>query len=405
MTQVGEESLRARVERALDARSQDHGVLTRTNEKITIAVPDATRPLDHHATLAPLLERLADHHADITIIVALGLHRQMTASEMAPLAELSDRFGATLIQSDPHAGGDAGRVICVEEDVGYELEGVEQALPACFDRAVVEADRIICTGLVEPHQYAGFSGGVKTISIGCAGAQTISAMHGLPYLRHPNTRLGQLEGNAFRGALRRLVRKLPPILALQVVPCEDPVVTFGVAEEAFERAASSAARELFVGHKKTYPWVALPVPAVKATNVYQSSRAASYVALASHPVIEQGGWLLIEAACEEGMGEGNGERAFASALERGREVLWREFQDVRYLPALRGGQQRAYVFAQVLSRFRMAWIGAPALEVLAAWDIPQFATREEAIDALGLDVSKGLVARDVFHRVPVLTSS
>ena len=389
---------RARVERALDARS-DYFASLRAGAKVTIAVPDATRPIDHHATLVPLLERLIARQTHPKILVALGLHRPMNASELAPLAEISQRFDIPLIQNAPQ---EPARVVCVEDDVGYELEGVTQPLPACFDGAIAEADHIICTGLVEPHQYAGFSGGVKTVSIGCASQQTISAMHGLPYLRHPGTRLGQLDGNMFRQALRRLVRDLPPIYALQVVPCEEPVVTFGPAEVAFKEAAAHAAKTLFVEHDKTYPWVALPVPSVKATNVYQSSRAASYVALAARPVIEPGGWLLVEAACEEGMGEGAGEQAFARALERGFDALWREFQDVSYTPTLRGGQQRAYVFAQVLSQYRMAWIGAAYQESLDAFGIPQFDTRARAIEALELDASAGLIAEDVFHRVPIL---
>lgn len=392
--------LRARVERALDARSSFFSSL-QSGARVTIAVPDATRPLDHHATLIPLLERVMDQGAHPTILVALGLHRAMTPSERAPLAEICQQFSVPSIQTAPR---EVGAVICVEDDIGYDLDGVTLPLPASFDKAVVQADHIICTGLVEPHQYAGYSGGVKTVSIGCAGEQTISAMHGLPYLRHPGTRLGQLEGNMFRQALRRLVRSLPPIHALQVVPCEDPVVTFGPAEVAFEEAASHAAKTLFIEHETTYPWVALPVPSVKATNVYQSSRAASYVALAARPVIEPGGWLLVEASCEEGMGEGAGEQAFARALERGFDAIWSEFQDLAYTPALHGGQQRAYVFAQVLSQYRMAWIGAPRQKSLEAFGVPQFDTRAEALEALGLDRSAGLIAEDVFHRVPILAA-
>jgi nickel-dependent lactate racemase len=57
------------------------------------------------------------------------------------------------------------------------------------------SDLIIATGVVEPHQYAGYSGGGKTVVIGCGSEETIRLTHGPQFLDHPGVRLGQVDGN------------------------------------------------------------------------------------------------------------------------------------------------------------------------------------------------------------------
>ena len=66
------------------------------------------------------------------------------------------------------------------------------------NRVLWESDLIIATGVVEPHQYAGYSGGGKTVVIGCGSEETIGLTHGPQFLDHPGVRLGQIEGNPFQ---------------------------------------------------------------------------------------------------------------------------------------------------------------------------------------------------------------
>lgn len=372
--------MRARVERALQGATLPTG-------RVTVAVPDATRPLDLELILPPLLERLP---SPVTLYVALGLHRPMTPHELLGLHRVARMYGAHV---EDHA---SDACLEVSPDVGLFPGG---KLPAWFGRAVVEADALVCVGLVEPHQYAGFSGGVKTVSIGCAGAETISAMHGLAYLRDPRTTLGVVEGNPFREALGRLAAPLAPMYALQVVPTPVPQVFWGAVDDAFSRAVEVASEGLFEEHTRTYPWVHVPVPAAKATNVYQASRAATYVSLVEGSVVEPGGWILVEATCEEAMGQGSGEVACARALARGADALLAELYGSG-TRALRGGEQRAYVIAKALERHRIAWIGAPAIPELSSLGVPQFATLAEAVSGLGLGATHGITLSDVFHAVP-----
>lgn len=341
--------------------------------RVTVAVPDATRPLDpaHVERLVADLERRG---AEVTLLVALGLHRPMTAAEIGPLSAIAASHGVMLLQ---HDAGDP--------------DGLLEVGDARFHRAVVEADHTVCVGLVEPHQYAGFSGGVKTVAVGCAGRETIDRLHGLRLLREPGTRLGRIEGNPFQAELVRLTCPLD-LWALQVVPGGG--VHEGPALEAHAAAVEEARQTCFEPLPDELDWMHLVVPPSKAQSFYQASRAATYVALSERPAIRQGGRLVLEASCPEGLGQGAGERAFAEALRRGREALLSELAADR---PIRGGEQRAYVLAMALERAEIVLVG-PELEGLEGL-IPRYASAADAVAELS---DHGRRFDDPFHRVPIL---
>lgn len=371
---------------------------TFAESEVTVVVPDRTRPIDYQNHVLPLLERLDETADSITVLAGIGLHRPMTGAELSPLEEETQRLDIPLIQHDAHAD----EMVALEEDVSENRPGWPK-LPAQFHPTIVEADAVVTVGVVEPHQYAGFSGGSKGVAIGCASHRTIGAMHGLEFLRSEGTRLGAIENNPFRNAIDRLVDDLPPIFGLQIVPGSGelgPRFAFDDVDTAFERAVEQARDRFFFTLDEPADWFHLPVKRAKATNFYQASRAATYVALALGSAIRPGGTLLLEAACPEGIGQGTGERACAEAMERGRQTLLEQLRGDEPVET-RGGQQRAYVLAKALEHCEIALIGAPRLEVLEAVDIPQFDTIEEAL--VGLEIEgRGRTIEDVFHAVPVL---
>lgn len=331
-------------------------------QRITIVVPDATRPLDYEAVLDPLLRQYADH--DLTVLVALGLHRPMTRAELAPLRRVCDRVSASLLQHDAQRTVDG------------------------FAPQVVDTDRIINVGVVEPHQYAGFSGGVKGVAIGCASSDTIAEMHSLTMLRECGARVGWMDGNPFQERLWELVEDLPPIDGLYLVPGFDDVFV-GDARSGFA-AAVEVARELHFERVDPVSSMLLRVPPTKATSFYQASRAATYVALADSPAIEAGGTLYVSAPCPEGIGGGAGERACGEAMQKGRERLLEELRRAEP-PQTRGGEQRAYVLAMALQKVDIVLVGAPEIPSLASMGIGQ-AARAPSVE---------LVVDDAFHAVPL----
>jgi hypothetical protein len=166
--------------------------------------------------------------------------------------------------------------------------------------------------------------------------------------------------------------------------------------EVFRRAVAEAERLCFDPIDAPLEWMHLEVPAAKAQSFYQASRAATYVALAERPAIRHGGRLILDAPCPEGLGAGSGERAFAKALERGRERLLEELRTDD--KAIAGGEQRAYVLALALERAEIVTVGAAPMPELAAFGIPSCASVEEAVG----DRTNGRRFADPFHKVPIL---
>ncbi len=336
------------------------------DRSVAVVVPDATRPFDY-ARLGPLLEGLLAVNARPRIVVALGLHRPMTDEELRPLV-LASR-GAPVLQHDA-------------------------ATSATISEHVTSADAVICVGLVEPHQYAGFSGGIKTVSIGCASAAAIAESHGLWSVADPRVAIGRVDDNPFQAMLWSRARGLEDVWALQVVPGDPEVELFGPVREAFARAVEVAAEVCFERWDAPKRWLRMIVPAAKAKSFYQASRAATYVALHPRPAIARGGLLVVEAACEEGIGRGAGELAFARALMRGRGVLAEELRAQER--TLAGGEQRAYVLLRALEVARIVVVGAPVMPELKGIGVEQVEKR----DALGLSAADGTTVEDVFRRVP-----
>lgn len=318
-----------------------------------IIVPDATRPLDIPRALAGIVSD------DSEVLVGLGLHRPMTDAEIAPLARACP--GVPVFQHDP--------------DRPIDLRTYE---------------RITVVGVVEPHQYAGFSGGVKGIVIGCGARATIAEMHSLAMLRACGARVGWVDGNPFQERLWELARDLPPIDAVFEVPGHDELVR-GPVREAFDTAVAVARERHFRVLEAPVESMLLRVPPSKAGNFYQASRAATYVALAEQPALVEGGTLYIDAPCPEGMGTGSGERACAEAMTLGRAELLRRLAALDP-PATSGGAQRAYVLAMALEHARIVLLGAPRIGALAALGIEQADFTPDV----------ELVVEDPFHAVPVL---
>lgn len=350
------------------------------SHRVTIAVPDATRSIDVQSALRPLLE-LCDPEKT-KVVVGLGLHRKMYDVELTELKAIANHFGVELLQHDPHA---------------LDLQKTSDEPPGWFRPELLDADFLVNIGVVEPHQYAGFSGGVKGIVIGCGGAKTIAWMHSLTLLRQPGVEVGNIDQNPFQHALWELAKGLPQAFGIYAV--SGSTCAFGgPARSTYLQACELASQLHFHDLDEPVDWLHLVVPEPKSSNFYQASRAATYAALVRLPAVRHGGWILVDAPCPEGFGSGEGERAAAARLRHGRSDLIEQLYALSP-PITSGGEQRAFVLAMALEKFKIALVGAPEIPELAPIGIPQFPDFEAAANALGLS-KNGLKIQHPFSRVP-----
>ena len=346
--------------------------LARPGQRACIVFTDATRACPDHILVPPLLaelERGGVRDEDITLLCGVGMHRPSTPQEKRTKlgAEVVARY--RVIDNEPQNPA-------VLVDLGIAPGGV----PVKVHRAAVEANLLIATGIVEPHQYAGYSGGGKTVAVGAAGEDLIAFTHGPAFVDHPGTRLGRIEGNPFHQAVREAARRAGLRFILNTVLDDDHRVlrvTAGEPEAAFQDLVSFARSVYETPIPHPFDIVIGGVGSPKDSNLYQASRAPSYLFFAPTPVVKPGGFLIIPARCEEGAGAGVGEQRFLTAMQSAPDVqsILTDARRNGYPP----GQQRAFVLAKVLEQARVVIVGSECPDLVAACKMIPAATVEEAL--------------------------
>ncbi len=157
--------------------------LIKPNAKVVVLATDNTRPCPDDRILPPLLAELESKvpRENITIIVALGLHPPLNEPE------LSRKLGKDIVASYKVVNHDVNDTVYI----GTTSRGT----PVDINRRVIEADFRISTGFIEPHFFAGFSGGRKSIAPGVFSVRSAYHNHGYQMIEHPKVRAGILQGN------------------------------------------------------------------------------------------------------------------------------------------------------------------------------------------------------------------
>ncbi|MCX6363929.1 MAG: lactate racemase domain-containing protein [Actinobacteria bacterium] len=347
--------------------------LARGAATVAVTIPDASRPCPSPAVLELLVEELGEAGVPddgITVVIGCGLHRTTSVAERAALA------GRPL----------AGRVR-IEDAQGLETTCVDLGLtsgggPVQIARRVAAADLAVTVGVVEPHLYAGFSGGVKGVAIGCAGHETIAWTHRPAFVSAAGVAVGSLTGNPFHEALREIAARTPLAWAVNVVVNERGEAAALAAGEPTAVQASLAEEYIHAWLRavdEPFDIILAGVHAPKSHNFYQASRAATYIGLAAGPALADGGLLVVCADLPGGAGDGPGERNFADVLAAASspaELVARGLRE-----PLGPGGQRAFMMARVLERFRLAVVGAVDPDFLEPFGVAAFDSVDAAVAA------------------------
>jgi len=331
--------------------------IAKKGDSVCIVFTDITRACPDHLLIPAILREL--HKAgvrrqDITLLCGTGLHRPSTDKEKA--AKLGSKVVENYRVVDNTPQDPANFV---------DLSRGGNEVPMSVNRIAYEADLLISTGIVEPHQYAGYSGGRKTLAIGAAGEGMIAYTHGPAMVDHPGTRLGIIEGNPFHDAIAESARRAGLRFILNVVLDEEqrPVaICGGEPEAAFAQLVAVAQKVYTVPVPHEYDVVITGVGFPKDANLYQASRAASYIFFAPTPVVKRGGVIITPARCDEGAGSGVGERRFYEELRSAPNVsaLLEKMRREGY----KAGAQRAFIMAKVMEVNPVVIVGAEHPDVV-----------------------------------------
>jgi len=368
--------------------------LAHPGDRVCIVFTDITRDSPDQVLIPPILHQLEKagvRDQDITLLCGIGMHRPST------VAEKVTKLGQAVV--------DRYRVIDHEPQNPDQLVdlGVVNDIPLSVNKTAYHADILIATGIVEPHQYAGYSGGCKTVAVGAAGEPLIAYSHGPEFIDHPHCRLGKLEGNPFQQAVTEAAMRAGLGFIINVVLDDKKRIVSVLAGEPIEthkQLVKQAKNFNQVSISQQYDVVIGGVGFPKDANLYQASRAASYLFFAPTPVVRPSGYFIIPAQCPEGVGEGVGEQRFLAAMRDIPSVqqILQEGRKHGYPP----GQQRAFVMAKVLEQNSVIIVGSDYPEVVEACKMIPAATMDEALVRVASDLGKDLDVLVVPHALLTL---
>jgi len=269
--------------------------LARGKRKIVVITSDHTRAVPSALTLPILLEELrrGSPSADITVLVATGLHRGMTAAEM------EKRFGSGLCARERIVNHDAfakGAFV----DLGLLPSGSKCEI----NRLAVEAELLVAEGFIEPHFFAGFSGGRKSVLPGIASQDCVNINHSARAMAHPKAATGVLDGNPIHEDMIVAARLAKLAFVFNVLLDEEKRVAAAVCGEA--DAAHRAGCALLAARCGVDP---IPADVVLTTNggypldqnLYQCPKGLD----AALACAKEGAVIILAAACRDGLGGEN----------------------------------------------------------------------------------------------------
>lgn len=260
-------------------------------KSVAISVCDGTRPQPRGLVVAAVLEQLEGivDRSDIVVLVAAGTHRPNTT------AELRAMLGADVCDSVQVVNHD-----CRDAKSLTYVGRLGDDVPVWLNSRWLAADVRITTGLVEPHFFAGFSGGPKMVAPGLAGLETVLTLHDAKRIGHPSARWGVIDGNPIQADVRAIAAATGVSFGLDVVVNREREIVgaFGGELMAMHHAATEFAREICM-----VP-VEAPFEVVLTTNsgfpldqnLYQAVKGMS----AAAQIVAPGGQIVCAAECRDG---------------------------------------------------------------------------------------------------------
>lgn len=263
----------------------------RRGQTVAISACDGTRAQPRELMVEAVLDELDGliDLGDVVVLVATGTHRANTD------AELRDMFGDRVVDSVRVVNHDSRDTSSLRW-VGTFGDGV----PVWLNREWLDADVRITTGFVEPHFFAGFSGGPKMVAPGLAGLDTVLVLHNARRIGHPRATWGVTIGNPVHDDVRAIAAATDVTYAFDVILNRDKEIidAFGGDILAMHAAATVEARRLAMRA------VDAPFDVVVTTgsgypldqNLYQAVKGLS----AAHQVVREGGVIICAAECRDG---------------------------------------------------------------------------------------------------------
>ena len=312
-------------------------------QNIVLIASDHTRPVPSKILVPPMLAaiRRGNPDAQITILIATGCHRGTTQ------AELIEKFGREIVENERILIHD-----CADEENMVTVGTLPSGGVLRINRVAAEADLLVSEGFIEPHFFAGFSGGRKSVLPGIAARETVYWNHNAGFIASPFARTGILEGNPLHRDMVYAARaaKLAFICNVVINARHEVVGAFAgdceqahVAGTEFLKSLCQCPRteaDIVITTNNGYPL---------DQNIYQAVKGMT----AGEATCKPGGVIIMAAACSDGHGGASFMQTMTQALTPA-EIL----AQIEATPKADTvpDQWESQILARILSRFRVVLI-------------------------------------------------
>ncbi|MBR2560524.1 MAG: nickel-dependent lactate racemase [Eubacterium sp.] len=314
-----------------------------------IIISDHTRPVPSKDILPNMLRELREGNPDIdiTLLVATGFHRPTTIDELRGKLgdELYEEFKDKIVVHDAH---DPSKNVKV---------GVLPSGPDCIlDKVAVETSLLVAEGFIEPHFFAGFSGGRKSILPGIADAVTVMGNHCSKFIDDPHSRTGILDGNPMHEDMVAAAKmaKLAYIVNVVIDENKKTVAAFAGEFETAHRKGCDFIGE-YVCVKPAYADIVITTNGGYPLdqNAYQSPKGMT----AGEATVNDGGVIIMLSSCIDG----NGGDFFYHIIadEPDIETAYQKFLATPQ-EETRPDQWCSQIFARIARKYRVIFVADPA---------------------------------------------
>ena len=266
--------------------------LARGKKNIVIIASDHTRPVPSKLIIPPMLKEIREGSPDakITILIATGCHRGTTKDELVA------KFGSEIVENENIYIHD-----CDEREKLISIGTLPSGGDCEINTIANDADLLIAEGFIEPHFFAGYSGGRKSVLPGVCGRSTVLANHCSEFIAHDNARTGVLDNNPIHNDMVWAAGKANLAYIVNVVLNEDKNVIYAVAghyKEAHKAGtdflsslcgAKAEDADVVISTNGGYPL---------DQNVYQAVKGMT----AAEATVKKGGVIIMLAKSNDGIG-------------------------------------------------------------------------------------------------------
>ena len=266
--------------------------LAKGKNKIVVIASDHPRPVPSKVIMPLMLGeiRKGNPDADITILIATGCHRGTTKDELV------NKFGEEIVENEKIYIHD-----CADDSMLVNIGTLPSGGQCEINKLAARADLLVAEGFIEPHFFAGFSGGRKSVLPGVAGRKTVLANHCSEFINSNNARTGMLENNPIHNDMLWAAKKAGLCFVVNVVLNSEKKVVFAVAGDT-EKAHKKGTDFLFsrCGAKGIEADIAISTNGGYPLdqNVYQAVKGMT----AAEATVKKGGVIIMLASSDDGTG-------------------------------------------------------------------------------------------------------